>query len=344
MTGDRGYAPFGIVADPGCFGLKTSVIATGAGAVTVRHTATPATLVPRTGSVAPSLPAPPTSLPPAALPRTALVLLHGAAGSWSTFTPLLQAARRAGLDLGDLVIPDLPGWGDTALPADPNQRTIEAISSSVAEVTRALGYDSWVLLGHSLGGFVALDLAAHEPRATEKVLLVSATTFSVIESVRHPIRRFRGLPAYIGMLFVMRTLAALGRSGTRLVNATGDTRLFRLVMSPLFAHPHSVDATVMQALAEEARPRSFAEASARAGQYDAARVWAGIRCPVLALHGSADVFVADSDDALLDAVIPDFTAHTVEGAGHFGHIERPDAVLEDFFAPASLPTKAAGMR
>ncbi|WP_172592062.1 alpha/beta fold hydrolase [Subtercola boreus] len=317
----RDYGHFGVTADPEAFGLVTSVALTSAGPITVRHGR-------RSGRD----------------DARAIILLHGAAGSWSTFTPLLSAA-----DLGatggayasfeDLVIPDLAGWGDSALATRAEDRSIEVVAASVAEVARSLGYDRWMIVGHSLGGFVALELAAAEQTATERVLLVSPTTFGVAAAVRQPFRELRNLPAYVGMLGVMLVLARLGRFGTRFVALIGPTRFFRRSMGPLFAHPGRIAQSVYRALAAEARPLSFVLASACAGEYDARR-WAGIRCPVRSLRGSRDVFVADDDHVRLAATIPDFVGGILDDAGHFGQIERPVEVLERLF-PATRASAAS---
>jgi pimeloyl-ACP methyl ester carboxylesterase len=170
MPAEAEYCPFPITTDPRPFGLTTSTLALRSGQMVVRHGR-------RTGS------------------DTATILLHGAAGSWSTWTPLLSAETRS-FPLTDLVIPDLPGWGDSPLPFDEDSLTIESMAELVAEAARALGYRRWVVIGHSMGGFIALQLASAAARETTFVGLVSATTFSVVESARHPFTRFRVLPGY----------------------------------------------------------------------------------------------------------------------------------------------------
>lgn len=184
------------------------------------------------------------------------------------------------------------------------------------------------MIGHSLGGFVALQLGATETRATVSVGLVSATTFSVIDSVRHPITRFAVLPGYTALLQVMRVLGRFGRAGRGLVRALDRMRLLRPLVAPLFSQPARIDGTVVAALATEARPRAFALASARAGRFDAERSWSRIRCPVRAIHGDSDVFVAATDRDRLGRTIDDFGALVIGGTGHFGHVERPYETLE----------------
>ncbi|TDW30946.1 alpha/beta fold hydrolase [Cryobacterium psychrophilum] len=309
------YAPFALDADARRFGLTTSSMRLGPGAVSVavRHGR-------RTDS------------------DTATILLHGAAGSWTTWTPLLQAASHGetapmDTDLTDLVIPDLPGWGDTPLPADTSELTIETMAATVADIARALGYRRWNVVAHSMGGLIALQLAAAETGATVSVGLVSATTFSVIDSVQHPMLHFGLLPGYTTLLQVMRMLRLAGASGRALVVGLARLHLLRTVVSPLFRHPGRMQSTVIAALAVELRPHGFSLASARAGSYDAVASWSRIVCPVRASAGDRDVFVSATDTDRLRNVISDFSMVTLTDAGHFGHIERPFHVLTTLRLP-----------
>lgn len=301
------YCPFPLESDARRYGLTTSSMRLRSGSVVVRHGR-------RTDS------------------DTATILLHGAAGSWTTWTPLLTAADLTRTPMTDLIIPDLPGWGDSALPTDGF--TIDALAAAIADIARALGYRRWHLVGHSMGGFVALSVAATETRATVSVGLVSATTFSVIDSVRHPIRKFSTLPGYTALLAVFRMLHPLGRVGRAFVSGLGRLSLLRPLAAPLFRHPARMHASVIDALAIEVRPSSFALASTRAGQYDAAAAWTRIDCPVRAVQGESDVFVATSDANALTQVIDDFAVQTISGTGHFAHIERPFAVAAFLARPA----------
>ncbi len=306
------YCPYPLSADARRFGLTTSIMRLRGGEITVRHGR-------RTGA------------------DTATILLHGAAGSWTTWTPMLAAADAAPASgLTDLIIPDLPGWGDSSMEADADGPGIEATAALIAEVAEALGYRSWRVLGHSMGGFIALELAASFASETESVGLVSATTYSVIESVRHPVSRFGVLPAYSALLGVMRLLARAGRAGTGLVRALDRLGMLRSLTAPLFSQVRKIHPSVITALATEVRPGGFATASDLAERYDADAVWSRIACPVRALRGDDDVFVAATDADRLGRVIRDFTGHTVAGSGHFGHVERPVETLR-LLAPSPSP-------
>jgi pimeloyl-ACP methyl ester carboxylesterase len=281
----------------------------------------------------------PTSLGPVAMqrmrhpaggrPGEATVLLHGAAGSWTTWLPLLEAAGRRGLPGSDAVLIDLPGWGASPLPE--HDRTVEGFGRVVAEVLRSLGYERWWAVGHSLGGVVALELAAVERSATLGVGLVSPTTFSVAEASRHPLSGLRRVAPYVGLRAVMAVLARLSPSGRGTAAVLGGLRrlhLLRALFAPLFAHPARVPAAVLGTLAEEVRPVAFSAAALAIAAYRPEGAWAGIRCPVVSVRGERDVFVTAFDDRMLERVVPGAHTRRLPEVGHFGHIESPDAVLD----------------
>ncbi|WP_345764665.1 alpha/beta fold hydrolase [Diaminobutyricibacter sp. McL0608] len=258
----------------------------------------------------------------------AMVLLHGAAGSWTTWTPMLRAAGRG--RLSGLVIPDLPGWGDSLGPESGlGAVDAESLAAAVVEVVRACGYDSWRVLGHSLGGFVALELAAQRPKETTEVLLVSPTTLGARGDRICAVQAWAAYPALFALLQGMRMLSVLGRAGCAAVRLLNRVGLLRLLTTPLFAPGRRVDASVVDALAVEVRPAAFARALRCARRYDAVGRWGRIECPVVSVHGDRDVFTGRNDDARLRCVIPRFTVAVLPATGHFGQIERPLLVLAE---------------
>ncbi|TFD57348.1 alpha/beta hydrolase [Cryobacterium suzukii] len=310
-----GYSPFPLDADARHFGLTTSTMRLRGGTVVVRHGR-------RTAS------------------DTATILLHGAAGSWTTWTPLLQASDATSRDLTDLIIPDLPGWGDSPLTSNESAFGVESMAELVADTARSLGYERWNVVGHSMGGFIALQLAASEKRATASVGLISATSFSIQDSVRHPIRQFSVLPGFTALLLTMRILRLAGPLGRGLVRAVARLGLLRALVAPLFSRPGAVAPTVVAALGNEVRPDCFVRAAVRAGAYDAAAWWAQISCPVRSVHGDHDVFMTADDDERLRAAVPNCVISTIPGAGHFGQIERPLEILLRLEFAVPLPIVA----
>jgi pimeloyl-ACP methyl ester carboxylesterase len=99
---------------------------------------------------------------------TAVVLLHGfplSAAIWAPIRPALEGACR-------LITPDLRGFGGSEKPE--GDYSMEALAADVASVLELLGVERYVLGGHSMGGYVALRLAAAHPERLLGIVLVDS--------------------------------------------------------------------------------------------------------------------------------------------------------------------------
>ncbi|MGV8884872.1 MAG: alpha/beta fold hydrolase [Microbacteriaceae bacterium] len=297
------YAPFALVTDDAALGLTRTTVSNPLGSAVARHRAE------RTST-------------------RATIFLHGAAGSWTTWTPLYEAAAAQGIELHNPVFIDMPGWGDAHLTENAADQTIDTVCNLVKDVAETLGFTEWDIIGHSMGGFIALHMAAIWPQNVLSIGLVSPTTWSVIESVEHPVRRFGTLPAFTMLRQAMRAMAALGRGTGGLVRFARRAGILRAAVFPLFRHPSRIDRTVIDALAREVRPRSFSAAAEITRGYTADQMWSRIVCPVLALKGDKDVFVTDGDFTRLETVLRDATLTVIPDCGHFAAIEKPAETLE----------------
>lgn len=297
------YAPFELITDADALGLATTTVSSPLGSCVAKHPARRAS-------------------------TRATLFLHGAAGSWTTWTPLLQAAAADRIDLGDVVVFDLPGWGAATLADTTVDDPVFAICSLVKDMAEELGYTEWDLVGHSLGGFIALHMASIWPQAVLSVGMVSGTTFSIIHSVEHPVRHFRELPGFTMLWRVMQFLAALGPAGPALVRGIGAIGILRPATFPLFRHWRAVPRSQGHALAAEVRPRSFVTAASVTKGYDADAHWTRIECPVRATKGDRDVFVTQDDLDRLGRLLPSSVRTVIPDCGHFGAVERPRAVLQ----------------
>ena len=301
------YAPYPLVEDAAALGLHSTVVSRDFGIGVVRH-------LPERGS------------------DDATIFLHGAAGSWSTWTPVLAAARDAGVVIPDPVLFDLPGWGAGTLNAASDATTIDVVCELVRAAALELGYTRWDVVGHSMGGFIAMHMAARWPEEVLSVVTISGTTWSVVTSVEHPVRRFAVVPGFVMLWRVMVLLAALGAFGRTLVRAMESARLLRPTVFPLFRHPFRVSASVIDALSREVRPRSFVAAVDITRGYDPDAAWAVIACPITAIKGDRDVFVRDSDLKQLTRLLPASETEVIADCGHFANVERPNEVLRAIVA------------
>jgi pimeloyl-ACP methyl ester carboxylesterase len=231
-----------------------------------------------------------------------LVLLHGGGANahwWDHLAPKLAARLR-------VVALDFRGHGDSEFPESVQvgafQRDLEALLAH-------LGRPDAILVGHSMGGHVALDHAAHrggtravvgielargaassERRRTRLALLARRSYRTRADAVR----RYRFLPASPGVSEELRRhiaehsvqLEPDGRFGFKF-----DARWFGL----------------------PARPRPPLER---------------IACPVLIVRGAESGLLTREGAERLVSEIPGASLVEIPGAGHNVHLERPGAVLD----------------
>jgi len=97
-----------------------------------------------------------------------LVLIHGIAGSSATWEDVLpELAERY-----TVVAPDLLGHGQSAKPR--TDYSLGAYASATRDLLGMLGFDRGTVLGHSLGGGVAMQFAYQFPERCERLVLVSS--------------------------------------------------------------------------------------------------------------------------------------------------------------------------
>ncbi|MFK7917959.1 MAG: alpha/beta fold hydrolase [Ilumatobacter sp.] len=97
-----------------------------------------------------------------------IVLLHGLGMSASTWTAVMSE-----LETGHTVVSvDLPGHGDSPCPDDPDAFTRDAALADLDDVIATLD-DAPILVGHSLGGYLALAHAATRPDASRGIVVLN---------------------------------------------------------------------------------------------------------------------------------------------------------------------------
>jgi pimeloyl-ACP methyl ester carboxylesterase len=100
------------------------------------------------------------------------LLLHGFTGAKEDFTDVLDPFADRGWWA---VAPDHRGHGDSSKPAEESAYSAAILAADAAALTRVLGWDRYVLLGHSMGGMVAQHLALAEPERIAGLVLMDTT-------------------------------------------------------------------------------------------------------------------------------------------------------------------------
>ncbi len=98
-----------------------------------------------------------------------IVLLHGwpqTSRAWRRVMPMLSPRH-------DVIVPDLPGFGDTSKPDGGFDK--KTIASRLREFVRALGLSRVALAGHDLGGHVAYAYAAQWPDEVSHLVFIESS-------------------------------------------------------------------------------------------------------------------------------------------------------------------------
>jgi pimeloyl-ACP methyl ester carboxylesterase len=241
-----------------------------------------------------------------------IVMVHGLGGQLRNLTYGLSGALAPHHRVITL---DRPGSGYSLYTGDGDPGLAEQ-AAIVVELIRELGLDRPLLVGHSMGGAIALAAALNHPEAIGGLALLAPLT-RPIDDVPDVFRALT-ITAPMARALVGNLLAApLGRLNSDMSNAT--------IFGP---EPFPVDFDVRGGAALTLRPEAFAAACADAAACQAdmpalARRYGDLRLPVGILFGKGDLLLApDVHGAVTARAIPDAQYTAIDG-GHMFPVTQP---------------------
>lgn len=226
-----------------------------------------------------------------------VVLIHGWCCDHTYFAPQADHFARLG---HDVIALDLRGHGQSDRPEPPY--AIAAFSGDVARLCGALGLSKPVVIGHSMGGTVAFDLATRYPDLPAAIVMVDSSVVPPLAS------------------------HARSRAFCAALQGPDYAAAARAFVSQVFFLPTDDQARAARIIeAMTATPQSvMASAYAELSTYDAAAGAGQLRAPALYIAASGPTGRSDMDR--LRALVPQVHVGRTVAAGHFCHLEAPEQV------------------
>ncbi|GAA1936547.1 alpha/beta fold hydrolase [Nocardioides hwasunensis] len=251
-----------------------------------------------------------------------VLFIHGILGSqrqWSHLVDRIDDDQR-------VVVPDLFGHGDSAKPT--GDYSLSSHAATLRDLLDHLGIERVTLVGHSLGGGIAMQFYYLFPDRVDRLVLVSSGGLGREVSLALRSATLPGAQQVLGVIAsapVLGRVEALGRGAQRVGWKPGA----------------DIGATWrgFTSLGDRASRRAFL-ATTRAvidfgGQSISAHdhLAGATAPPTLIVWGSKDRVIPAWHALSAQQALPDCTVELFEGAGHFPHLDDPDRfarVLRDF--------------
>lgn len=260
-----------------------------------------------------------------------LLLVHGFSSSvqsWEKWTPLLEGDYR-------LISVDLPGHGLTRTPAgyDPS---IERYADFLDTFMGAIKLDRATVIGSSMGGHAAWELALRHPERVEALVLVGAAGW------RDPSATDRDE----ALIFKLLRNPVLGP----LMRDLDNSALVRSGIRATFVNKALVDDAMVSRYVDLSRAPNHRQTllnitlGFRTGSSATKERLSAIRVPTLVLHGAQDALVPVSGARLFGEAIPGARVVIYDKVGHLPQEEMPERSANDLqtFLRAAFPEPKAG--
>jgi pimeloyl-ACP methyl ester carboxylesterase len=246
----------------------------------------------------------------------ALLFLHSFGHNRNMWYPQLQHF----FELGYRVIaPDMPGHGDSPFRAEGHG--VDEFGAIYVDLLEELGVDKAVVIGISIGGYVALRMWARNPGLFAGLVMCCSKAEADSEEIRGRRRaqveniHANGLESFVLMTAPKRVSPVTAK-----------------------ARPWVVDWIKMMNLTVSAEANA-ATLEAMARREDDSETLATIDVPTLILSGSDDIFIPPDSPKRLHAGIKGSIHHVVKEAGHVASLECPAVVnghIEAFLRDAGI--------
>jgi pimeloyl-ACP methyl ester carboxylesterase len=245
----------------------------------------------------------------------AVVLIHGLGGSSRNFSPIADELART----HRVIAIDRPGSGYSARPPGRSSALVDQ-ADVIAATLDQLAIESAIVVGHSLGGAVALALALDHPRITSRlVLLAPATTpFDLEPPLDNPLLERRWLQQLLAW--------TIGVPASRHFGGDMLARIFQ--PQPVPADFAIADGGLLARRPEQVLSNIRDLLALNAGLERYRRRYAQLAIPVRVIYGEEDAILEPGLHLAALQDLPMVSIERLPGVGHMVAHARPEQVVE----------------
>ncbi len=227
-----------------------------------------------------------------------VVFVHGfplQRGAWQKQIAALRSSYR-------VIAPDLRGLGESDSGSGP--ATMAQFAEDIHGLLQQISREPVVLIGHSMGGYVALAFARQFPKMLRGLALVATKAGNDTPE------------------------GAAGRRATADKVKTEGSKVVVDAMTPKMLATSNADARLVEqvrALMAPSKPQGvIAALLGMAERPDSTAMLAGITCPTLVITGADDTVIPPAESEKLAKAIPGAQLAVIPQAGHLVAYEKPD--------------------
>ena len=256
----------------------------------------------------------------------ALLLLHGIGNNCQTWAGVID--RLSGTNT--VIAPDLLGHGNSDKPR--GDYSIAAYANGMRDLLSVLDIEQATVVGHSLGGGIALQFAYQFPERCQRLALVGSGGLGPELSAG---LRAATLPGAELVLTALTGVSGPLRLGMQLLERAGRATGWRRVGD--LAEAGDALLALKDVEARRAFLRTLRAVVDARGQAVTAldRLYLADSIPMLVIWGSRDPIVPAIHAETVRSLVPSARVQVFDGAGHWPHLDEPDRfcdVLLDFLA------------
>jgi len=249
---------------------------------------------------------------------TPVLIINGGPGmnsnGFSTLAKLLSTNNK-------LIIYDQRGTGKSQIEnADDSSFTMDLMVQDIESLRQELGYENWIIFGHSFGGMLAYAYTAKHPERVKAMIQSHSGGMNLQNMSRFTTRN--GLTeAENDSLIHYSTMMEINPANPHL----SEKRAFFLAKAYLVGSEH--EEAIAERLLQVNRDLNFQVwANMRENNFDTTTEMKNFKKKVLIIHGLQDIVPVEVSE-FAHQILPDSKLVKIDNCGHYGWLDQPEIYL-----------------